>query len=185
MTNPKLRKTLVTLHLLFAGFLTPAFLMLAITGGNYLLGNKGSIETQSLTLVEGASLDFQSASLHADVEKLLADSGIDHKFEYVKSRGATKIHLRPTSRPYIEIEQTAVGLQASLNTPSLQAGFMELHKGHGPKIFKTYQKLVALGLIGVVLGGFLVGILAPAYRRRTLAATGLGTLIFFALTFLG
>ncbi len=184
MTNPKLRKTLVTLHLLFAGFMIPAFLMLAITGGNYLLGNKGSTETKPLSLVDGASLDFESATLHADVEKLLADSGIDHKFEYVKSRGATKIHLRPTSRPYIEIEQTDTGLQASLNTPSLQAGFMELHKGHGPKLFKTYQKLVALGLIGVVFGGFLVGILSPAYRRRTWVATGLGTLVFCVLAFL-
>lgn len=181
MTDPKVRKLLVTLHLLFAGFLTPAFLMLAITGGNYLLGNKGSVETTPLALKAGASLDFNSANIHDDVVKLLADSAIDHKFEYVKSRGAGKVHLRPTSRPYIELVQSDGGLKATMNKPSLQAGFMELHKGHGPKLFKTYQKVVALGLIGVVLGGFLVGILAPAYRRKTLMATGLGFLIFIVL----
>jgi len=181
MTDPKIRKLLVTLHLLFAGFLTPAFLMVAITGGNYLIGNKGSVETMPLTLKAGAVLDFSSATIQDDVVKLLADSNIDHKFEYVKSRGAGKIHLRPTSRDYIEIVQTHAGLTATMNKPSLQAGFMELHKGHGPKLFKNYQKLVALGLIGVVLGGFFVGILAKAYRRKTLIATGLGTVLFFVL----
>ncbi len=184
MTDPKVRKLLVTLHLLFAGFMTPAFLMLAITGGNYLLGNKGSTETAALTLKDGASLDFSASTIEQDVEKLLAESGIDHSFEYVKSRGGGKYHLRPTSRPYIEFIHNDAGLTASLKTPSLQAGFMELHKGHGPTIFKTYQKLVALALIGVVLGGFFVGILAKAYRRKTLIATGLGTLVFFLLVFL-
>jgi len=183
MTDPKIRKLLVTLHLLFAGFLTPAFLMLAITGGNYLLGNKGSVESSPIQLKAGSSLDFKSATLHDDVVALLADNGIDHSFEYVKDRGPRRIHLRPTSRDYIQFDQTAQGLEASLHKPSLQAGFMELHKGHGPKLFKTYQKVVALGLIGVVLGGFLVGFLAPAYRRKTLIATGLGTAIFFALVF--
>jgi len=184
MTDPKIRKTLVTLHLLFAGFLTPAFLMLAITGGNYLLGNKGEVFSAPLVLKDGAALDFESDTIKDDVIKLLSESGIDYDFEYVKPRGAGKVHLRPTSRPYIELKQTDAGLTATMNTPNLQGSFMELHKGHGPKLFKLYQKLVALGLIGVVLGGFLVGILAPAYRRKTLIATGLGTVIFFAIAML-
>ena len=180
MTNPKLRKTLVTLHLVFAGLLTPAFLLLAVTGGNYLLGNKGSVETTMLELKSGASLNFDSETLDAEVRELLDASNIDHKFEYIKNRGSS-LELRPTSKPFIRIQQSGGELIATMNKPSLQAGFMELHKGHGPKLFKTYQKIVALGLIGVVLGGFLVGILAPAYRRRTLIATGLGTVLFFAL----
>jgi len=183
MTDPKIRKLLVTLHLIFAGLLTPAFLLVAITGGNYLLGNKGSFEKTPITLSAGSTLDFGSKSLEADVKKLLASNNIDHTFEYVKNRGTT-IQLRPTSRKYIEMKQTPKGLTADWVQPSLQAGFMELHKGHGPKLFKTYSKLVALGLLGVVLGGFLVGFLAPAYRRKTLVATGLGTLLFFALVFL-
>lgn len=182
MTDPKIRKLLVTLHLIFAGLLTPAFLLVAITGGNYLLGNKGSFDKTPITLSQGASLDFGSQTLEADVRKFLTAQNIDHKFEYVKNRGTT-IQLRPTSRKYIEMKQTPDGLTASWVQPSLQAGFMELHKGHGPKLFKTYSKIVALGLILVVLGGFLVGFLALAYRRRTLIATGVGTVIFFVLIF--
>ena len=182
MTDPKIRKLLVTLHLIFAGLLTPAFLLVAITGGNYLLGNKGSMEKTPISLSADAALDFSSATLEADVRKFLTANNIDHKFEYVKNRGTT-IQLRPTSRKYIEMKQTSSGLTAAWVQPSLQAGLMELHKGHGPKLFKTYSKIVALGLILVVLGGFLVGILAPAYRRKTLIATGLGTILFFILAF--
>jgi len=50
MTNPKIRKYLVLAHLYFAGFLAPAFLMVAISGGLYLLGNKGSFKTESVSL---------------------------------------------------------------------------------------------------------------------------------------
>lgn len=182
MTDPKTRKLFVTLHLLFAGFFTPMFLMLAITGGNYLLGNKGSVVTTPITLPGAAQLDFLSPTLKSDVETLLDGAGIDHTFEYVKNRGS-KIQLRPTSRKYIEIERTPTGLVASFKTPNLQGRMMELHKGHGPKLFKTYQKLTALALILVTLGGFLVGILARAYRRKTIIATLLGTLVFTLLMF--
>lgn len=182
MTDPRIRKLLITLHLLFAGFLTPAFLLVAITGGNYLLGNKGSTESTELSLPANAALDFKSETLQADVEALLENANIDHKFEYIRNRGRV-IQLRPTSRAYIQFEQTPDGLSATMNKPSLQAGLMELHKGHGPTIFKTYQKIVALGLILVVLGGFLVGILARTYRRKTLLAAGLGTILFIVLAF--
>lgn len=182
MTDPKIRKLLITLHLLFAGFLTPAFLLVAITGGNYLLGNKGSVESTPINLPADAALDFNSETLQADVEALLEQAKIEHDFEYIRNRGRI-LQLRPTSRAYMQFEQKPDGLTASMNKPSLQAGLMELHKGHGPKMFKTYQKIVALGLVLVVLGGFLVGILARTYRRKTLLATGLGTLLFIALAF--
>jgi len=58
---------------------------------------------------------------------------------------------------------------------------MELHKGHGPTAFKTYQKLVALALMAVVFGGFFVGLLAANYRRKTLIASGLGVIVFLLL----
>ena len=55
---------------------------------------------------------------------------------------------------------------------------MELHKGHGPALFKTYQKLVALTLFFVIFGGVMVGLLAKAYRRKTVIALVFGAIVF-------
>ena len=60
---------------------------------------------------------------------------------------------------------------------------MELHKGHGPKLFKSYQKLVALLLLAVVFGGILVGLLAKAYRRHTIIALAGGFISFILIGF--
>jgi len=181
MDTPKFRKTLINLHLLFAGFLAPAFLLMAVSGGLYLIGNKGDFKAAPVSLPAQATLDFNSPNIDAEVKALLSSAGIDHEFGYVKSRGANKIHLRPTNRTYLEFVQTPQGLTASRVTPDFQGSMIELHKGHGPKLFKTYQKLVAIGLIGVVFGGVLVGLLARAYRRKTLAALAVGTLLFLIL----
>lgn len=180
MNDPKIRKLLITAHLLFAAFFAPIFIMLAITGGNYLLGNKGKTTSAPITLPAGAALDFSSNALQADVTALLKNAGIDHDFEYIKNRGS-KIQLRPTSRKYIEFAQTPAGLTARYVIPNLQSRLMELHKGHGPKLFKTYQKFTALSLILVVLGGLLVGLLAAPYRRKTIITAALGTAVFFLL----
>ncbi len=177
----KLRQILVTLHLLFAGFMAPAFLLVAISGGLYLLGYKGQTTSQVIDLPASASLDFKSKTLEADVRTLLADAGVEHRFEYVKTRGSDTIHLRPTSRRYIEMKQTSDGLNAALITPNLQASMMELHSGHGPKLFKLYQKFVAATLLLVIFGGVLVGLLARPYRRKTIVALGLGTVMFLLL----
>lgn len=182
MTNPKLRKLLILAHLWFAGFMAPAFLLVAISGGLYLTGNKGDFKKQDITLPAMASLDFKSSTLEQDVRDLLTSANIDQKFEYIKNRG-TVIQLRPTSRTHIEFRQTDQGLTATRKTPNFQGKIMELHKGHGPKLFKLYQKLVALALIGVVFGGILVGFLAKAYRRQTLIALISGSFIFIILGF--
>ena len=184
MTDPKTRKTLINLHLLFAGFLAPAFLLVAISGGLYLIGNKGSSASEAIVLPAGSALDFKSTTIDADVRALLASAGIEHKFGYVKSRGASKIHLRPTNRTYLEFNQTEDGLRAKRVSPDFQGAMMELHKGHGPKLFKLYQKLAALGLIGVVFGGVLVGLLARVYRRKTLGALAAGSILFLILALL-
>ncbi len=180
MTDPKIRKLLILLHLYGAAFMAPAFLLVAISGGNYLLGNKGHVASAAMSLPAGAALDFKSPTLEADVRALLKSSSIDHKFGYVKNRG-NLIQLRPTSRKYIEFAQTDEGLKASVKSPNLVASMMELHKGHGPALFKTYQKLVALTLFFVIFGGVMVGLLAKTYRRKTLTALALGIIAFLGL----
>ena len=78
MDNPKLRRSLVTLHLLFAGFMAPAFILLAVTGGAYLLGQKGQETKVALNLPADTVIDLKSATAEADIRTLLASANIDH-----------------------------------------------------------------------------------------------------------
>ena len=175
--SSKLRKYLVLAHLWVAGLMAPAFALHAISGGLYLMNMKGEATTERVSLPAGSALDFKSATLEADVRALLQQANLKHNFEYIRNRG-TVIQLRPTSKTYLEFRQSPQGLTASRVKPDTVRSMMELHKGHGPKIFKSYQKLVALLLLGVVLGGILVGVLAKAYRRQTTIAVVMGVVVF-------
>lgn len=181
--NPlKLRKFLILVHLYLASILAPIFILVAITGANYLLNNKGATESTSIALPADATLDFKSLSLEDDIRKILSKTDTNIKFEYIRSRG-NSVMTRPTSRPYVQFDQTPKGLKASLKTPNLQYKMMELHKGHGPTLFKKYQILAAISLFIVVFGGIIVGVLAKNYRRPTLLALGGGSILFIILAF--
>jgi len=180
--SPKLRKYLVLAHLWAAGLMAPAFALHAISGGLYLMNIKGEAATERVALPANASLDFKSETLEADVRTLLTTANIKHDFEYIRNRG-TVIQLRPTSKTYLEFRQTPQGLSAMRVKPNTVRSMMELHKGHGPKLFKSYQKLVALLLLGVVFGGILVGLLAKAYRRHTIIAVVAGVISFILVGF--
>jgi RNase P/RNase MRP subunit p29 len=176
------RSLLIKLHLYAAALLAPAFLFLAVSGGLYLVGIKGSVE-QTVVIFSGQLvLDPSSQSLDEDVRKVLSAAGISHDFEYVKVKGDTLV-TRPTSRNFYKFDEKPEGLVITYNEPSLQAKLIELHKGHGPEIFKTFQKLVAIGLLFVVLSGFWLGVSSLGLRRNTLIVTGFGAVLFGLLAF--
>jgi len=183
MNNPKLRKFLILLHLLAAGFMAPAFLLVAITGGMHIVGGVESEAKAPLALPAGTVIDLKSATAEADIRALLKSINIDHDFEYLKNRG-TSAQTRPTSRPYISFKQKDGVWMAEKVTPNFMKAAMEIHKGHGPKILRTYHKFVALLLMGVVFGGILVGLLSKTYRRKTIGAVTIGTFLYLVLIFL-
>ncbi len=175
-----MRRTLIFIRLWLAAFVAPAFILVAVSGGLYLFGVKGTIETTVINLPAGATLDLSSKNLSADVDQLLRAAKIEHDYEYLKQRSKL-IQTRPTSRTYIEFSLKRDKLTATRNVPDLQKSMIELHKGHGPSAFKTYQKLVAISLLIVVLSGFWMGISSPGLRRKTITASGLGLSLFILL----
>jgi hypothetical protein len=181
--SPKIRKFLILAHLWAAGFMAPAFGLHAISGGLYLMDIKGSAVSEDVALPAGTTLDFKSPTLETDVRELFTRANIDEDFDYIRNRG-TLIETRPTSRSYIEIKQTSDGFSARRVKPDAVKAMIELHKGHGPALFKTYQKIVALMLLLVIFGGVLVGFAAAAYRRQTVIAVVLGTAVFIFVAFL-
>lgn len=176
------RKLLILIHMYIAAFLAPALILVGLSGGFYLSGYGGDMTKTSVTLPADTVLDFRAPELDADVRALLIDLDPGYNFEYIKNRG-TLIQTRPTSRTHYEFAMKDGILSASHVKPNFQAVMMELHKGHGPNLFKIYQKFVALGLLLIVLSGLWVGLVSKVYRKKTFATAAGGLLVFLMLGF--
>ena len=154
---------------------------MAISGGLYLAGVKGNVVQQTIYNSSETMIDSTSASLKADVAALLISAGVEsYSFEYIKVKGAT-LYTRPTSSDHYLIKLNAGGVEVIHARPSLQSRMIELHKGHGPTAFKTFQKAFAIGLIFIILSGLWLGISAPRLRRTTLLTAATGAVIFALL----
>ena len=151
-----MRSLWIKIHLYVAAFFLPMLLAMAVSGGLYLLGVKGSVDSTPVSLSATKALFADSRTLDRDVRELLNANGIAHDFEYIKVSG-NKVITRPTSTNYYEFIIHEDEAQATLNRPDLIKSLVELHKGHGPLFFKDLQKLMALGLLIVLLSGFWLG----------------------------
>jgi hypothetical protein len=177
------RKLLITLHLYLSAFFAPAVILVAVSGGLYLLGVKGNVAMESVYTGPAVAfeLDADSSTLKGDVAGLLGSAGVtDFDFDYVKVKGDL-LYTRPTSAEHYQIKLTADAVEVIHARPSLQNRMIELHKGHGPSAFKTFQKIFALGLLLVILSGLWLGISAARLRPKTLLSSGAGALIFVLL----
>jgi hypothetical protein len=175
------RKLLVKIHMYLAAFFAPAVLLVAISGGLYLAGIKGTVEEETIYSSSEVMVDLKSSSLHADIAALLTRAGVkSYSFEYVKVKGAT-LYTRPTSSNHYMIESGASGVKVIQVHPSVQSRMIELHKGHGPIAFKTFQKAFAIALIFIMISGLWLGVSAARLRRPIFLIATIGTVIFALL----
>ena len=175
------RKLLITLHLYLAAFFAPAVLLVALSGGLYLAGVKGTLDKVPLYSSSDTTIDVDSGSLNADVAALLADAGVTaYHFETVKVSG-TSLYTRPTSSDHYIIELDGNGAEVVRARPSLQYRMIELHKGHGPAAFKTFQKVFAVALVLIILSGLWLGISATRLRSAALLTSTAGAIVFALL----
>jgi hypothetical protein len=175
------RKLLINIHLYLAAFFAPFVFLVAISGGLYLAGVKGEVIQESIYSGPANALDPSAASLRSDIAALLKTAGVDnYHFEYVKVKGNT-LYTRPTSRTHYVIKLQWQQVEVVHAAPSLQSRMVELHKGHGPTAFKTFQKVFAIGLLFIVGSGLWLGLSAAGLRRRTLLTTLAGSALFLVL----
>lgn len=175
------RKLIITIHMYLAAFFAPAVLLVAISGGLYLAGVKGDVIQEPIYNSSELTIDSESSSLNADVAALLVSAGVEaYRFEYVKVSGTT-LTTRPTSSKHYLIKLNNDGAEVIRARPNLQSRMIELHKGHGPNTFKTFQKVFAMGLIFIILSGLWLGISAARLRRSTLLTAASGAVIFALL----
>ena len=175
-----MRRIILLGHLIIASLTLPLILMVATSGGLYLIGVKGESVSTEIELPANVNLDFESASLDSDIKALVKQLELDIQYEYLKNRGSL-VQTRPTSKTHLEFSNANGVLKLVKKEPNLQSSMIELHKGHGPTAFKTYQKFVALCLILVLLSGIWMGLTNKNLRRKTLISMGLGFAVFFFL----
>jgi len=177
------RKTIISIHLFLASFFTPILIMIAVSGGLYLLGSKGEVTSNIVYEGEASEFDSGDQDSKAAITRLLKSAGIAHSFDYVKSSGSNYF-TRPTSREYYVVSLQNDRLQITHNQPDFIKSIVELHKGHGPSWFKTFQKLVALGLLLILISGFCLALTSPMLRKNALIVSGVGTLLALSLAFI-
>ncbi|MFT4711668.1 MAG: hypothetical protein ACJAVI_000126 [Candidatus Azotimanducaceae bacterium] len=167
-------------HLFVASFFAPALLVTAISGGLYLVDVKGSVTETKVDVPVDMKLDLESSTLEEDVRLVFEKLGIEHDFEYLRIGGST-ITTRPTSRTSYVLEVYVDGIAISRNDPDLQKRLIELHKGHGPRLFKDFQKVMAVALLFVLLSGAWLGLSSTGLRTKTAVTVSSGLIVFLAL----
>ena len=174
------RAVLIKLHLYLSAFFSAAIVLVAVSGGLYLLGIKGSVDqTEVGSLDSGAALLADPS--HAAVEAALATVGVTgFEFDYVKTKG-TQLITRPTTRPFYTLDIKAKQVTIHYNAPSLQKRMIELHMGHGPAAYKIYQQFFAAGMLFVMLSGLWLGLSSDRLRKTTLITSSSGLLLFAVL----
>lgn len=174
------RKIILKVHLYLAAFFAPMVIIMALSGGLYLLGIKGNTTYNKVALLPDAKLDAESPGIKQELSALLQQANIDFEFEYVKVKGK-HFFTRPTSRVHYRLHQSGKGVVIHQGIPDWQATLMELHKGHGPTWYKRFETLFALALMLVMVSGLILGLQSPLFKGRTLVLSGVGTAVFLLL----
>ena len=174
------RTLLIKLHLYLSAFFSAAIVLVAVSGGLYLIGIKGSIQQTPVGALSTGSQLLQDPS-EANVHAALASLGVsDFEFEYVKQKGSQLI-TRPTTRPFYTLDISGDEAVVQYNEPSLQKRMIELHMGHGPTAYKTYQQVFAAGMLFIILSGLWLGLSSARLRLSTAVISGTGVLLFLWL----
>ena len=176
------RKLVISIHLYLAAFFAPMVLIMAVSGGLYLLGVKGSIEKETVAVLP-VQLDTRSVDLEQQVRTLLEEQGLKNDFQYLKQRGGN-LDTRPTNRQFYQLLQREDGLHIVSAQPNVIAALVELHKGHGPTLYKQFEVAFSLALVMIMLSGLYLGLASKGLKSRTLQLSAAGALVFLVLALL-
>ena len=174
------RILLIKLHLYLSAFFSAAIVLVAVSGGLYLIGIKGSIESTPVGIASNGQQLLQDPS-EANVQAALSSLSVSgFEFDYVKQKGSQLI-TRPTTRPFYTLDISGDEVVVQYNEPSLQKRMIELHMGHGPTAYKTYQQVFAAGMLFIILSGLWLGLSSARLRLSTAVISGTGVLLFLWL----
>ncbi|MBP7952136.1 MAG: hypothetical protein KAZ17_01490, partial [Sphingorhabdus sp.] len=143
---------------------------------------KGEMKETPVAVPAGTAFDSKSPNFEADVRKFLQAQNLPSDFDYIRARGDS-FTTRPSSQPHFTFEQKDGTVTAKRIDPSFLASLLEIHKGHGPEIYRLFGALAGLMLFIVVMGGLTIGLISAAYRKQTLISLAAGSTIFAYIAF--
>lgn len=171
----KSRLLMIQLHMLVAAFFMPLMLLMPLSGGLYLFGEKGSQDKTEVFIVDG-EVPGDESQLQLFFDGQFAKNNIAYSYDYIKKGGDDYLFRPTTTTHYVASREEGV-LKMYKVQPNWVKRIIELHKGHGPQWFRTFGMIFALALIFVSLSGVVVGLMVPKYRRSVLITMGLGTAV--------
>ena len=181
------RPVLMKVHVLIAVFILPVAIMFFATGAFYTWGVKGEYEITVQKLHLKTPLQEKLSYLVNMVEKELKKQDISlptgkakikkigKSFQLEWTGSSKDIVLEPTSTPLIA--------QLKIKNTGWHRHFVQLHKSKGGVAFKVYATILAVGLLFLLISGFIMAWQLPRLRKMTLISTMLG-LIFFVTMFI-
>ena len=173
------RATVVKMHLALASLFLPFLLLIPLSGGLYLVGEKGEqIKTEAFKIEANIPSENQADFFRQQFK----ERGLDFDFEEIKSSGID-LTFRPSSRVHYMATMSDNGATVYKLEPDLIRRLMEIHKGHGPQLIKWLQTAFALAIVLVTLSGFYLAINIPAYAKTMGICFGLGLLLVAASLF--
>ncbi|WMS85560.1 PepSY-associated TM helix domain-containing protein [Pleionea litopenaei] len=174
------RRTLISIHLYLASFFAPAILIMALSGLFYLMDIKGEVGESVVYQGQAESIDLKATDAKEQVEALLTRLNLDADFDYLRG-SKTRAVTRPTSGAHYLISVESNNVTVTERSPSLIASIIELHKGHGPSWFRVFQQIMAVGLVIILVSGFLLGVTSPVLKKKSWVITGIGLASFLLL----
>ena len=175
-----MRKFVLKAHLILACFFTPYILLVAISGTAYLSGFKGEFQKTELKSFK-LELPVDKKEQESILSQKINELGYELNYEYVKFAGAKKI-FRPSSRDHYVLESEGDLHRLYLMQPNFLRSLMELHFGHGPKVFKQISILFGLCLLLVLISGILLGLWSRAFRKTSIIGVGVGVISIIVLS---
>jgi len=171
------RKTLFNIHFYLSSFFTPFLLIIAITGTSYLFGQKGSLES---TLIK-TKIILTKENKKEQIQTILSQIDSTYRFEYIKDRGS-EIQTRPTTRDYYNLNKDDDGTFSLYKvSPNFLSRIIEVHKGHGPKILKHFQKILGICLILIIISGLWLSMLMKKRVKEYFVSGAIGGLALLLL----
>lgn len=169
------RKLYLNIHLYLAAFFLPFLLLMPITGVSYLLGEKGA----KVSRVEFSTNEVPPQDKNQQQEWIknqFENNKIDFDWEYIKPNGNDLI-LRPSSKDHYIVSVQADKTDFIKIEPNLLLKLIELHKGHGPSLFKSLEISAGIGLILLTISGIFLSFYSRSLRKKFLLPLIIGSIV--------